>query len=122
VNRLLRKQSSMQTHNAKLAVSIAEFCVEKTRELPADGSTLEIVCRLVECSSANADRNQAMETLARRLERVAFLAPPETLHDLHDSIRHLQILDQRLSSRLGIAVAASRLGRNRADRSNRRNR
>jgi hypothetical protein len=85
--------------------------VEKVRELPVDGSTLDIVCRLVECASANSDRNQAMVALAGRLENVAFLAPSQALNDLHDSLRHLQLLDSRLSSSLGRAVAAARLGR-----------
>lgn len=102
---------AIQTKDAGLAGSVAEFCVEKIRELPVDGSTLDIVCRLVECASANSDRDQAMEALARRLESVTFLAPPLALNDLHDSLRHLQLLDSRLSSSLGRAVAAARLGR-----------
>lgn len=85
--------------------------MEKVRELPVDGSTLDIVCRLVECASANFDRDQAMVALAGRLENVAFLAPPQALNDLHNSLRHLQLLDNRLSSNLGRAVAAARLGR-----------
>lgn len=102
---------AIQTKNAGLAESVADFCVEKVRELPVDGSTLDIVCRLVECAGANSDRDQAMEALARRLESLAFLAPPQALNDLHDSLRHLQLLDSRLSSSLGKAVAAARLGR-----------
>jgi hypothetical protein len=102
---------AIQTKDAGLADSVAEFCVEKIRELPVDGSTLDIVCRLIECASSNSDRDQAMEALARRLESVAFLAPPLALNDLHDSLRHLQLLDSRLSSSLGRAVAAARLGR-----------
>jgi hypothetical protein len=103
--------AAIQTKDTKLADSVAEFCVGKVRELPIDGSTLEVICRLVECASANPDRDQAMETLARRLESVAFLAPPQSLNDFHDSLRHLQLLDGRLSSSLGRAVATARLGR-----------
>ena len=102
---------AIQARDVGLANSVAEFCVEKVRELPVDGSTLDIVCRLVECASANFDRDQAMVALAGRLENVAFLAPPQALNDLHNSLRHLQLLDNRLSSNLGRAVAAARLGR-----------
>ena len=86
--------------------------MEKVRELPVDRYTLDIVCRLVECASANSDRNQAMVALAGRLENVAFLAPSQALNDLHNSLRHLQLPRQSaIFELLGRAVAAARLGR-----------
>lgn len=102
---------AMQVQDTSLANSIADFCVEKVRELPDEGSTLEILCRLIECASANPDHSQAMLALARRLETVAFLAPTSMLLDLHDSLQHLQLLDDTLSRNLGRAMATSRLGR-----------
>jgi hypothetical protein len=101
----------MQTRDAGLADSLAEFCVEKSRELADEDSNVEIVCRLIECASAFSDHAKAMDVLAQRLGRVAFLAPASSLVDLHDSLRHLQILDDELFERLGRAIAASRMGR-----------
>lgn len=103
--------AALLAQDVLLADSVADFCVEKVRELNDGSSTLDILCRLIECASANPNRDQAMETVARRLEGVAFLAPPSTLLDLHDSLRHLQLLDDALARNLGRAVATSRLGK-----------
>jgi hypothetical protein len=101
---------ALQAQDVSLADSVAEFCVEKVRELPADGFATDIICRLLECASANPDRVPAMEMLARRLEGVAYLAPASVLTDLHDSLSHLQLLSDSLSNTLGKATAAARLG------------
>jgi hypothetical protein len=92
-----------------LADSIGQFTIEKTRELKDNESTSDIICRLVECSSAYLDRKKAAETLARWLEIVSFLAKPAASIDLHDSLKHLQLLEYSLSQRLGRALAATRL-------------
>jgi hypothetical protein len=92
-----------------LADSVAQFAIEKVRELKDDDSTLEIVCRLIECSSAYADRVKAAERLARRLEAVSLLAKPSASIDLRDSLSHLKLLDALLSERLGRALAVARL-------------
>jgi hypothetical protein len=102
---------AMQAQDVSLADAVADFCVEKTRELPDEGFALEILCRLIECASANSNRVQAMEALARRLESVASLAHASSLLDLHDTLRHLQALDETLSYSLGRTVAMARLGR-----------
>jgi hypothetical protein len=101
---------ALQAQDVSLADSVAEFCVEKARELPADGSATDIICRLLECARANPDRVPAMEVLARRLEGVAYLAPASVLADLHDSLSHLQLVSDSLSNMLGKATAAARLG------------
>jgi hypothetical protein len=101
---------AVQSRDTKLADLVADFCVGKIRDLPDDGSTLEIVCRLVECASADTTREQAINALARRLEAVAFLAPIQSLIDLSDTILRLQALDPRLAPELGKAMAATRLG------------
>jgi hypothetical protein len=103
---------AVQSRDTKLADLVADFCVGKVGELPDDGSTLEIVCRLVECASADTARQQALNALARRLEGVAFLAPVQSLVDLRDTILRLQALDPRLAPELGKAMAATRLGQN----------
>ena len=48
--------------------------------------------------------------LARRLENLAFLAPPARLGNLLGLLLSLQSLDERLAERLGRAVATARLG------------
>ena len=102
---------SVLSQDESLADSVCQFAIEKTRELTDADSTLEIVCRLVECSSAYANREKAIETLGRRLEAVAFLAKPVASMDLYDSLRHLQVLDELLSQKLGRALAGARLAR-----------
>ncbi|MCF8476472.1 MAG: hypothetical protein K9G60_05550 [Pseudolabrys sp.] len=97
-----------------LADAIGQFALEKVRELKNDESTVEIILRLVECSSAYADRTKAADTLARRLESVSFLAKLSASVDLHDSLKQLQLLEGLLSQRLGRALAAARLARSAA--------
>ena len=46
----------------------------------------------------------------RRFEGVAYLSPASTLIDLHDTLRQLQLLNDALSSGLGKAASAARLG------------
>lgn len=99
-----------QSRDTKLADLVADFCVGKIRELSDDGPTLEIVCRLIECASADVDRVQAVKALAQRLEGVAFLTPVSGLPDLCDTILRLQAVDSRLAPELGKALAAARLG------------
>lgn len=94
-----------------LADAVAQFALEKVHELKDGETTLDIILRLVECSSAYADRSKAADTLARRLESVSFLAKPSASVDLHDTLRLLQLLNESLSQRLGRALAASRLAR-----------
>jgi hypothetical protein len=97
-----------------LADAVGQFVLEKVRELKDDESTVEIILRLVECSSAYADRTKAADTLARRLESVSFLAKSSASLDLHDSLKQLQLLEGLLSQRLGRALAAARLARSAA--------
>lgn len=92
-----------------LADSVGQFAIEKVRELKEDEFTGEIICRLVECSSAYTDRKKAAETLARWLEAVSFLTKQSASVDLYDSLNHLQLLEDSLSERLGRALAAARL-------------
>jgi len=103
---------AVQSRDTKLADLVADFCVGKVSDLPDDESTLEIVCRLVECASADTVRQQGLNALARRLEGVAFLASAPSLVDLRDTILRLQALDPQLSPELGKAMAATRLGQN----------
>lgn len=103
--------AAMQAQDVSLANKVADFCMEKARELPHDDTTLELVWRIIECASSYADKTEAMTFLSRRLETISILVQPSTLPDLHDSLVHLQLLDPVLSPGLGRAVAACRLGR-----------
>jgi hypothetical protein len=94
------------TQDEGLADSVAPFSMEKVRELKVDESTMEMICRLVECSSAYAHGARALETLARRLEAISFLAKPFVIAHLFDSLSQIQLVE-------GNAVGVSRtcLGR-----------
>lgn len=94
-----------------LADLVAQFAMEKLRELSERESTLEIVCRLVECSSAYSDRQKGLEMLGKRLETVSFLVDPEVAFDLHDTLSQLQLLTPFSSLGLGRALAAARLAK-----------
>lgn len=99
-----------ESRDTKLADLVADFCIRKIRELPNDGSTLEIICRLIECATADIDREQAMKSLAQRLEGVALFARSSNLPDLYDTILRLQAVAPPLAPMLGKALAAARLG------------
>jgi hypothetical protein len=101
---------AVQSRDLVLAESVTDFCIGKLAELPDDGATLEMVCRLLECSSADPDRERAAKALAGRIERLAFFVPVQSLPDLGDTILRLQALDLRLAPELGKAVAAAQLG------------
>jgi hypothetical protein len=98
------------SRDTKLADLIADYCVGKVRDNQDDDATLEIVARLIECASADTNRAQASQSLARRLEGVAFLAPAKALPDLCDTLLRLQALDAGLAPQLSRALSASRLG------------
>jgi hypothetical protein len=102
---------AVQAQDEDFADLIAALCIEKTRESKEGDSTLEIVCRLLECAGAYQNRQKAMEVLGQRFEVIAFLTPSSTSMDLYDSLVHLQLLDDRLSQHLGRALAVARLGR-----------
>lgn len=99
----LLSYAAVLAQDENLADSVGQFAIEKVRELNDDELTGEIICRLAECSSAYTDRKKAAETLARWLEAVSFLAKPSASIDLHDSLNHLQLLEDSLSERLGRA-------------------
>jgi hypothetical protein len=57
-----------------------------------------------------ADRKEALATLARRLENLAFVAPAESLPEALDIFRILQSINEDLSPLLGRAIATARVG------------
>jgi hypothetical protein len=56
------------------------------------------------------DRKEALATLARRLENLAFVAPAAALPDALDIFRVLQSINEDLRPLLSRAIATARLG------------
>ncbi len=65
---------------------------------------------LLECAAASDNRTEALATLARRLENMAFMAPAATLTDGVDILRILQSINEELAPLLARAFATARLG------------
>src|SRR5262249_23690780 len=101
---------AVQSRDPLLADLVADFCVGKIPELPEDGATLEMISPFVECAAADSNRKRAIQSLAGRIERLAFFVPVQSLPDLGDTILRLQGLDQGLAPELGRAIAAAQLG------------
>jgi hypothetical protein len=66
---------------------------------------------MLECAAANADHEQAMATLARRLENLGFVSPPSVLNELLQILGILREINEHLGKLLGRAIATARLGR-----------
>jgi hypothetical protein len=64
---------------------------------------------LLECTAASENRGEALATLARRMENMAFVAPAATLPDAVDIFRILQSVNGELGP-LARAMATARLG------------
>lgn len=94
-----------------LADKVSEVCLERTRTVETSGSIFEIVARLVECAAVIQDRNEARQTLARRLEILAFIVPAsESIGGFLSAIEKLKRVQPELAPLLGRALAAARLG------------
>jgi hypothetical protein len=103
------------TENAALADSISEVCLERARHVEVQEPILEIVCRLIECTTVIKDRAEAARTLARRLEILAFIIPAsEAAEGLASTIEMLKRVRPDLAPLLGRALSAARLGSPRA--------
>lgn len=99
------------TKNAKLADGVAEICLDHARTFRDSEPLFEIVARLVECATVNANRTEAMQTLAQRLELLAYMLPSSgLLSDLLSAIQKLKLIQPDLAPFLGNALAIARLG------------
>jgi len=101
---------ALQARDVPLADSIADFVVEKARDLKDGDPTIEMVARLIECANANTNRVVKMDALVRRLEAFAYLAPSSAMFDLHDTYKQLEVFDNDFPRKLAKATAAARLG------------
>lgn len=102
---------AVHARDAKLADMVADIIIEKLHGIKTHTAFFEAISRLVECSGANIDRDAARQSLATRLENVAFTFPASPmLHDLTTAIQTLKSVQPTLASMLGKAFAAARLG------------
>jgi len=98
-------------NDASLANDIAELCLEKARGVKHKWSLFEAVSRLVECATADPDRDKARRELARRLESLAFSLPMSELMDAFvEALQILKQIDPDLAPFLGRALATAKLG------------
>ncbi|MFH0298430.1 hypothetical protein AAFX91_14540 [Bradyrhizobium sp. 31Argb] len=65
---------------------------------------------LIECAAAAENRQEALTTLARRLENVAYISTAANLPEALDIFRILQSINEELSPLLARAIATARLG------------
>jgi hypothetical protein len=65
---------------------------------------------LIECAAASENRSEALATLARRLESMAFVAPATALPEAVDIFRILLSINEELGPLLARAVATAKLG------------
>lgn len=97
-------------HDAELADAVATVALER---LVSDLDPYRILSAsviLVECAAANKNRSEALATLARRLENMAFVSKTDNLLEAIEIFRILQSINEELSPLLGRAIATARLG------------
>ncbi|MGF6312561.1 hypothetical protein ABIB82_006454 [Bradyrhizobium sp. i1.8.4] len=99
-----------RNHDAELAETVAVVAIERLVTEYGIGRLLPTVSVLLECAAAIADRREALATLARRLENLAFVSPAGWLPDALDAFRLLQSINEDLAPLLGRATATARLG------------
>jgi hypothetical protein len=99
-----------RNRDAELAETVAIVSVERLVATQDVDRLLPTASVLVKCAAAVADRKEALATLARRLENLAFVAPAESLPEVLDIFRILQSISDDLSPLLGRAIATARVG------------
>ncbi len=73
---------AVQSNDAELSDAVAQICIERLVSTQDALFLLPAVGTIVLCAAATEDRNEAVATLARRLENLAFVAPPPALREL----------------------------------------
>jgi hypothetical protein len=99
-----------RNRDVELADTVAIVSIERFVATPDVDRLLPTASVIVECAAAVADRKEALATLARRLENLAFVAPAESLPEALDIFRILQSINEDLSPLLGRAIATARVG------------
>ena len=99
-----------RNHDAELAETVAVVAIERVATERGVERLLPTISVFLECAAAIADRKEALATLARRLENIAFVASAALLPDALDAFRILQSINEDLAPLLGRAIATTRLG------------
>jgi hypothetical protein len=99
-----------QNRDPELADAVAAVAVERFVLTQDVDRLLPTAAVILECAAAQKDRTEALSTLARRLENLAFVAPTAVLSEALDTFRILQSINAELGSFLGRSIATARLG------------
>jgi hypothetical protein len=99
-----------RNRDAELADAVAVVSIERLVATQDVDRLLPTASVIVECTAAVTDRKEALTTLARRLENLAFVASAKALPEALDIFRILQAVNEDLSPLLGRAIATARLG------------
>ena len=99
-----------QNRDPELADTVAAVAVERLVLTQKVDRLLPTIAVILQCAAARVDRKEAMSTLARRLENLAFVAPAALLPEAVDTLRILQTINEELGVLLGRAIATARLG------------
>jgi hypothetical protein len=103
-------QIAALTKDAALAEATAEASMEFALSFADDWTMQHLVYRLVECSSADPDREKALAALAERLRALAFRLPASNgMAGLGTLLESVQKVVPALAPALGGAVAAAKL-------------
>jgi hypothetical protein len=96
--------------DVELAEAVATAALERLVSTLNTDRLLFTATVLVECAAGTENRSEALATLARRLENMAFVAPAAALPEALDIFRILQSVNEELNPLLARAVATARLG------------
>jgi hypothetical protein len=96
--------------DVELADAVATVALERLVSTLDTERLMFTATILLECAAASENRSEALATLARRLENMAFIAPAATLPDAIDIFRILQSINEELSPLLARAVSTAKLG------------
>jgi hypothetical protein len=96
--------------DVELADAVATVTLERLVSTLDTERLIATAAILLECAAASENRSEALATLARRLENMAFVAPAATLPDAIDIFRILQSINEELGPLLARAVATAKLG------------
>jgi len=99
------------TRDNDLGELVSQICVERAAALQRDDVFLATVTIMLECAAANPNHEQAISTLARRLENLGFVSLPSVLNELLQLLGTLREINEPLGKLLGRAIATARLGR-----------
>jgi hypothetical protein len=102
-------------NDVALADAVADACLERLALADDRQTVTETVHRLIECSAADNNRENAKAALARRLEQLSFvLRNTKLLSEVIEYIEILKTTDPSLQTRTGRAIATAKLGRTKA--------